>query len=110
MSDSIKIRSQQRDGYLEIKVLLRHVMENGRNRDANGDLIPAHFIRQLKIALDGKIIIRAELGTSISKDPFFSFRLPTTSTFQKCTVDWIDNLGFSDSFDYLPQVEPPDAQ
>ncbi|MBS4053092.1 thiosulfate oxidation carrier complex protein SoxZ [Methylomonas rivi] len=102
MASSIKIRSQQMDGYTEIKLLLSHPMENGRNRDpVTGVLIPAHFIREWVIELNGKVIMAAELGGSMSTNPFFTVRLKNSLTGNRLTVRWIDNLGFSDSAEHF---------
>ena len=101
MAASIKIRSQRLATYTEIKVLLSHPMENGRNRDVNGVLIPAHFIRELVIDLNGKTIITANIAGSISKNPFFTFRLKNGNSGQPVTVRWIDNLDLSDSADHM---------
>lgn len=99
---SIKIRSQQVGHYTEIKLLITHPMENGRNRDPiTGALIPAHFIRELVIELNGKNIMTAELGGSMSMNPFFTFRLKRREGGDRLQVHWIDNLELSDSAEYL---------
>lgn len=101
MAASIKIRSQRLDDYTEIKVLLSHPMENGRNRDVTGVLIPAHFIRELIIELNGKTVITTHLGGSVSKNPFFTFQLKNVNSGQPLTVRWMDNLGLSDSAEHI---------
>ncbi len=101
MDAGIKIRSRRLDGFIEVKVLISHPMENGRNRDASsGELIPAHFIRELYIDLNGSRIITAHLGGSMSKNPFFSFRLKSGSSGDRLDVRWIDNLDQADSAEY----------
>lgn len=92
---SIKIRSLRVEAYTEIKLLLSHPMENGRNRDMNGELIPAHFIRELTLELNDKIVLNANLGGSMSKDPFFTFRLKHTVPGDHLRVRWFDNQGLS---------------
>ena len=101
MAAGIKIRSQRFEAYTEIKVLLSHPMENGRNRDTNGSLIPAHFIRELVIDLNGKTVITANMAGSISKNPFFTFRLKNGNSGQPITVHWVDNLGLSDHAEHM---------
>ncbi|WP_445368908.1 thiosulfate oxidation carrier complex protein SoxZ [Methylomonas sp. BW4-1] len=90
MANSIKIRSQRRDGYTEVKLLITHPMENGRNRDANGELVPAHFIEQLLVKLNGKLILTTNMAGSISKNPFFTFRLIANSG-DRFNAEWTDN-------------------
>ena len=99
---TIKIRSQQLDDETEIRLLISHPMENGRNRDpGNGELIPAHFIEQLNILLNDKIVINLNMAGSIAKNPFFSFRLKNLSSGDKISAEWFDNLQLSDRTDYL---------
>lgn len=98
---SIKIRSQRFAEYTEIKLLISHPMENGRNRDANDQLIPAHFIRELTIELNNKTVISANLGGSMSKDPFFSFRLKSTVAGDRLRVRWLDNRDLSDQAEHV---------
>lgn len=87
---------------MEIKLLITHPMENGRNRDpATGALIPAHFIRELVIELNGKVVLSADLGGSMSMNPFFTFRLKQVRPGDRLRVRWQDNLELSDSADYV---------
>lgn len=101
MNSSIKIRSLRRDGYTEIRLLIAHPMENGRNRDANGELIPAHFIEQLQLKLNDRIMLTANMAGSLSKNPFFTFRLKTGTRGDKITASWIDNRQAGDSAEHL---------
>lgn len=98
MASSTKIRSQTQSGVTEIKLLLSHDMENGRNRDPlTGELIPAHFVQEIDIKLNGMTIIAMKLGGSMAKDPFFTFRLKNLRDGDKLTARWTDNRGGSDS-------------
>lgn len=102
MTTNTKIRSQRRDSHTEIKLLISHPMENGRNRDPlSGLLIPAHFIQELVIELNGKPIITAHLGGSLSKNPFFTFLLKNTAQGDRVSVRWTDNLGLGDNVEHV---------
>jgi len=95
---SIKLRSQPLADSTEIRVLISHPMENGRNRDAvSGELIPAHFIEQLTIQLNEVTVIDVDMAGSIAKNPFFSFRLKGVVKGDKIRAVWIDNQQLSDS-------------
>jgi sulfur-oxidizing protein SoxZ len=98
---NIKIRSLRGEAYTEIKLLLSHPMENGRNRDMNGELIAAHFIRELTITLNDKTVVHTHLGGSMSKDPFFTFRLKKTLPGDRLSVSWRDNQGLSDQAEHV---------
>ena len=97
-----KIRSQRFENYTEIKLLISHAMENGRNRDPlSGQLVPAHFIQELIVELNGKAVIRAELGGSVSKNPYFSFRLKGARAGDRINLHWTDNLGLGDKVEHI---------
>ena len=102
MSNSIKLRTQAIDGLTELKILLTHPMENGRNRDpATGELIPAHFIETLHINVNDQTVIRADMAGSISQNPFFSFRLRNCQPGDHISVQWVDNLDGNDHTDIV---------
>lgn len=95
---SIKIRSKQIDGKIQIRTLISHPMEHGRNRDKQtNQLIPAHFIEHLTLSLNDKQIVTTDLSASISKDPYFAFMLKSANPGDKITISWIDNLGNKDT-------------
>ncbi|MGD0959781.1 MAG: thiosulfate oxidation carrier complex protein SoxZ [Methylomonas sp.] len=99
---SIKIRTEKLDVYTELRILITHPMENGRNRDPlSGDLIPAHFITELNILVNGQLVISADMGGSISKNPYFTLQLKDLKSGDRISVDWVDNLRLSDREDYL---------
>jgi sulfur-oxidizing protein SoxZ len=99
---SIKIRTQQIENATEIRLLITHPMENGRNRDPlSGALIPAHFIQELNIYLNDALLMQINMAGSISKNPYFSFRLKNPVSGAKLIVAWLDNQQLSDSTEYL---------
>jgi len=104
MAGSIKVRSRREGELIEVKVLIEHPMENGRNRDAAGNLIPAHFIEQLTLALNSQPLLTVNMAGSVSKNPFFSFRLKQAVDGDVVRVDWRDNLGSSDSAEHRIDV------
>ena len=94
----IKIRSKPQGAYTLVRLLIEHPMETGRRRDpATGKLAPAHFITELRVELNGQIVIKGLLSTAVSKDPYFSFRLNQAKPGDLLRVSWVDNLGQKDS-------------
>ncbi|MEN9725811.1 MAG: hypothetical protein RL434_177 [Pseudomonadota bacterium] len=56
------------------QLLLRHPNVSGMQKDQKTQLIrPAHFIKTLRLSYNGKPIMTAETGISISEDPSFRF-------------------------------------
>lgn len=95
---SIKIRTKRLDGKTQIRILIAHPMENGRNKDKQtGILIPAHFIKELTIKHNDNFIVTSNMGGSISKDPYFAFLLHGGAVGDKITVRWEDNQGNTDT-------------
>lgn len=99
---SIKIRSKRLDGKTQIRTLIAHPMENGRNIDKNTHQpIPTHFIQELTVKHNGKIIVSCTMGASISKDPYFAFMLKGGEPGDKITISWVDNLGGKDAEQHI---------
>jgi sulfur-oxidizing protein SoxZ len=90
MAITMKLRA----GNGEIKLLVSHPSENGQRKDAkSGKLIPAHFVRNAVIAVDGKTVMDAQWGGGVSKDPYLAFRVRGMKAGDKVTVNVEDNKG-----------------
>lgn len=99
---SIKIRSKRENGKTQIRTLITHPMETGRNKDPKtNQLIPAHHIQELTLSLNGKVIMSCHMGASISKDPYFAFMLKGGEPGDKIKIEWLDNLGNRDSEEHV---------
>ncbi|MBM3350737.1 MAG: thiosulfate oxidation carrier complex protein SoxZ [Betaproteobacteria bacterium] len=94
-ADNMKMRAQLKDGLLEVKVLISHPMETGRRKDDSDRLIPAHFVQLLTATWNGKIVLEAQWGTGISKNPYLTFYLQGAQVGDIVEVTWHDNLGES---------------
>lgn len=99
---SIRIRSKLLNGKTQIRTLISHPMETGRNRDPNThQLIPAHYIQELTVSRNAKVIVTCQLGASISKDPYFAFMLKGGNAGDLIMIQWLDNLGNRDSEEHV---------
>ncbi len=94
---SIKIRTKRLEGNTQIRTLITHPMENGRNKDKQGKIIPAHFIKQLWVEHNDHKVIECQMAGSISKNPYFDFLLKGGKSNDSITISWIDNLGETDT-------------
>ena len=104
----IKIRTQQLANSTEIRLLITHPMENGRNRDAvSGALIPAHFIQELNVYLNDAHLMQINMAGSIAKNPYFSFRLKNPQPGARLKVTWLDNQQLTDSAEHI--IEAPSS-
>jgi sulfur-oxidizing protein SoxZ len=94
----MKIRTKQQDGLTVVRVLIDHPMETGRRRsEADGQTVPAHFIEEIRVEHNGRLVVRGELSTSVSKDPYLSIRFRGGRSGDRVRVSWVDNLGRNDS-------------
>lgn len=95
---TIKIRIKPLEDASLIRILIAHPMDTGRVKDpVTGEPIPAHFIEEVKISHNGKLVAQCKFGTSVSRDPYLSFRLKGGKSGDRIQVRWTDNLGQSDS-------------
>ena len=94
MERKMKIRTRTQDDMIEVQVLVEHPMETGLRKDkASQKIIPAHFIQQMSLYLNGKLALETDLGISVSQDPLVGFRLPQAKNGDKIKVSWRDNRG-----------------
>ncbi|CCE23008.1 thiosulfate oxidation carrier complex protein SoxZ [Methylotuvimicrobium alcaliphilum] len=97
-----KIRIKRKDDTTELKILIAHPMEHGRNRDPEtNELIPAHYIKTLTVRHNDKTIITARMAGSISKNPYFAFVLNGIEMGDLIRVDWTDNRGLTGSAEQI---------
>jgi sulfur-oxidizing protein SoxZ len=68
-------------------------METGQRKDAAGKVIPAHFIQSLTVEVGGKKIVDGQVGTSVSRNPVFGFKMKGAKVGDKVVVSWVDNKG-----------------
>jgi sulfur-oxidizing protein SoxZ len=93
MADPMRIRASMQGEKVEVKVLMAHEMETGLRKDQDGKLVPAHFIRNVSVTHEGKTVLAAQWGTSISRNPFMHFRFKGGKPGDKVTITWVDNRG-----------------
>ena len=93
MSDPMRIRAQVQGDKTTVRVLVSHEMESGQRRDAAGKVVPAWFIQNINATWNGKIVMSAQWGTAVSKNPFIQFAFKGGKVGDKIVVSWVDNRG-----------------
>jgi len=93
MGDPMRIRAAVTGDVVEVKVLMRHDMETGQRKDLTGKVVPAHFIKNLQAKWKDKVVLDAQFGPSVSKDPFLSFKFKGAAKGDKVVVTWVDSAG-----------------
>jgi sulfur-oxidizing protein SoxZ len=93
MADPMRIRAQVAGDKATVRVLMGHEMETGQRKDSSGKVIPAWYIQTVSAQLNGKTVMSAQWGPSVSKNPFLQFNIKGAKTGDKVSVTWVDNKG-----------------
>ena len=93
MPDPMRIRAVAKGGDVDVKVLMAHEMETGQRKDKSGKPIPAHYIQQVSATWNGKVVLSAQWGTAISKNPFLEFGFKGGKKGERIQISWVDNKG-----------------
>jgi len=78
----------------ELKIIILHPMRTGRSKNDDGQLLPAHFMQLMQVVLNGQVIVDAQTGTGISRNPYFTFYIQEAKVGDVIAVNWQDNLGY----------------
>jgi len=91
----IRIRARQRagEGVTELVFLMPHPMETGLRKNPAGGFVPAHFISELRVSVQGRTVFEARLTAAVSRDPLLSLRFRGAQAGDRVTVDWLDTQG-----------------
>jgi sulfur-oxidizing protein SoxZ len=93
MADPMRIRAQVAGDKATVRVLMSHEMETGQRKDAAGKLIPAWHITEVSASHNGRVVMTAQWGPAISKNPFLQFNVLGAKAGDKIAVSWLDNKG-----------------
>jgi len=89
----MRMRATLGAGFTDVRVLMTHPMETGQRKDAEGKIVPLHFIQNVTVKLNGKVVLEGEVSQAVSRNPVFSFRLKGGAKGDKIEVSWLDNKG-----------------
>lgn len=95
MADPMKIRATLVGEVVEVKVLMAHPMETGQRKDADGKLVPARFITSVQAHCNERVVLSADWGPSVSKNPFLAFRIRNAAKGDKISITWTDTAAES---------------
>jgi sulfur-oxidizing protein SoxZ len=93
MASSIKIRTKLDGETALIRLLINHPMETGLRKDTEGNLVPLHFIELLTVTHKERVVLSAQWGPAVSRNPYLSFRFKGAAKGDKLRVAWSDNKG-----------------
>jgi sulfur-oxidizing protein SoxZ len=81
-----------RGDVIVVNSIVSHPMDTGFFRNADGDPIPAYFIKEVVITYGQEEVARFELTSGISKDPVVTFTVKADKE-APLTMVWTDNKG-----------------
>ncbi|NTU58599.1 MAG: thiosulfate oxidation carrier complex protein SoxZ [Chlorobiaceae bacterium] len=96
----MKVKAVASGEVVSVKLLIPHPMETGRRKDLGGNLVPAHFIKEVTASHKGDDVFHAEFGPGVSRDPFLSFEFEGGKVGDTLTISWIDNKGEREKSDF----------
>ena len=95
MADPMRIRAKAEGNVATVRVLMSHEMETGQRKDASGALVPAHYITKVIASCNGKTVLEADWGPSVSKNPLLGFRFRGAAAGDTLSVTWTDSMNDS---------------
>lgn len=93
MTEPVRIRATAADGVTQVRLMAAHPMENGRRRLPDGTLVPAHYITDLTVLHNTRVVLQARFGPSVSRDPYLVFSFDGGAPGDTVSVSWRDNRG-----------------
>src|SRR3954470_23955438 len=99
MAATMKIRATAAGGFTDNRVLMTHPMETGQRKDPDSKLVPAHFIQNVTVKLNGKTVVDGQISQGVSRNPVFSFRIKGGARGDKVEVAWQDTTGETSSIE-----------
>ena len=97
MASTIRVRATVNGDTTEVQALIQHPMDSGFVKDAQGQIIPPHFIQQLTSEHSGSTVFLANWGPAVSKDPYVKFSFKGGAKGDDLKISWVDNKGAHDS-------------
>jgi sulfur-oxidizing protein SoxZ len=91
----MKVRARNVEGVTGVRILMRHDMETGRRKDSAGAIIPAHYIQSVTVKHGQRVVLFAQWGRAVSRNPYLAFKFMGGTTGDRIEVTWVDNKGDS---------------
>jgi sulfur-oxidizing protein SoxZ len=89
----IRIVAKHKNNEAQVRVIMSHPMENGARKDKKtGEVIPAHFIKEVTAESEGKTCFSALLSGGISANAYISFKFNGKKG-ETVKITWVDNKG-----------------
>lgn len=97
----IKAKAKQKGDSVQIKILMKHPMESGQRKDKSGNKIPAYHITEVTITSGQTVLMNANFGPAVSKNPYLSLIVSGPQKGDILNIGWIDNKGKTADIDVI---------
>ncbi|RTZ63962.1 MAG: thiosulfate oxidation carrier complex protein SoxZ [Aquificaceae bacterium] len=88
-----RLKVKMKDGKVNVKAIMSHPMETGRRKDKKtGEKIPEHYINEVIVTANDKMVLTSEWRSGVSKNPYLSVNYAGKSG-DKVKISWKDNKG-----------------
>ncbi len=89
----IKIPDSAKVGeVIEIRAIIRHVMETGNRKDPKGKIVPRNIIHTFTAKFAGQTFFEGSFGPGIASNPSFAIPLKVPGP-GEIELTWIDDQG-----------------
>jgi sulfur-oxidizing protein SoxZ len=85
-----RLKVKEKDGMVNVKAIISHPMLTGLTKDKKGEKIPAHYINEVVVTANDEVVMTANWGGAVSKDPYISFDYVGKSG-DVVKLSWADN-------------------
>lgn len=95
MTGEMQIRARMTgNDTADVKVLISHVMETGMRKDPKTkNLVPAYYITEVVAMLNSTVVMTAQWGGGIAKNPFLGFKVKGAKPGDFIVISAVDNKG-----------------
>lgn len=94
MAKSIfKVKAKAKGGKTDVKMMAKHNMDTGNQKDKDGNLIPAKFLSNVVVKHAGNVVFEANMGTAVSKNPYLAFSFNGGASGEMLELTWTENTG-----------------
>lgn len=98
MGDGIRLRARIEGDLTRVAILVRHPMSVAQRGPAGEETAPAHFIEELRFAVNDRVLVRAHMGPGIARNPYLAFDFRGGRPGDTLSVHWRDNRGAEEHF------------
>lgn len=78
---------------IEARWIAGHPMESGFRVDDSGQRVARNIITQVRVLLNGRLILDMEPGTGLTANPYLAFPLTVPAEGGTVAVEWLDDTG-----------------